>query len=224
MAKPTLGSRAKLKRLARYLLSYPRLVWRFTGERRDDEEVLDVFSDSDWAGDRRTRKSTSGGVAVLSGGTVKSWSSTQGTIAMSVGEAEYYAMVKAAAEALGMQSLARDLGYDLRVRLWVDSTTAQAIVARLGLGKVRHMEVKYLWAQEAYRAGRFDVQKVKGEENPADINTKPKSGGEMSVQLGAIGGCLIKRSTEEGPWEKLVGGPKVSWADAWEQEEDDEEG
>ena len=54
---------------------------------------------------------------------------------MSSGEAEYYAMVKAAAEGLGIQALAKDLGIDMKVRLWVDSTAAKAIVARIGLGR-----------------------------------------------------------------------------------------
>ena len=83
-------------------------------------------------------------MAALAGGLLKSWSSTQGTIAMSSGEAEYYALVKAAAEALGIQALAKDLGLAMKIRLWVDSTAAKAIVARIGLGKVRHMGVKQI--------------------------------------------------------------------------------
>ena len=71
---------------------------------------------------------------VIDGGTVKHWSSTQATIALSVGEAEYYALVKAATEALVMVALGRDFEYDLCLRIWVDSTTAKAIVTRLGHG------------------------------------------------------------------------------------------
>ena len=39
---------------------------------------------------------------------------------MSSAEAEYYAMVKASAEALGIQALAADLGWVVRFRLCVD--------------------------------------------------------------------------------------------------------
>ena len=80
------------------------------------------------------------------------------SIALSVGEAEYYALVKAAAEGLGIQSLARDLGIELTLRLWVDSTIgnrlshrlgqgaiASRIGSRIGLGKVRHIFTRYLW-------------------------------------------------------------------------------
>ena len=191
MSKPTSRSEKKLKRLARYLLEYPRLTWRFVkNDKSNGSDYLDVYPDSDWAGDKVTRRSTSGGMAVLD------WSSTQGTIAMSSGEAEYYALVKAAAEGLGIQSLAKDLGIDVTVRLWVDSSAAKSIVSRVGLGKVRHMEVKYLWAQEAHKMKRFEVRKIASAKNPADINTRPKSAAEMMSKLAHVGGYLSKRRSE----------------------------
>ena len=42
-----------------------------------------------------------------------------------------------------------DLGMDFKLRVWVGSKAAKVIVSRIGLGKVRHMAVKFLWAQEA---------------------------------------------------------------------------
>ena len=52
---------------------------------------------------------------VVDGGTVKHRSSTQATIALLVGEAEYYAFVKAAAEGLATVPLGRDLGYEFNL-------------------------------------------------------------------------------------------------------------
>ena len=118
---------------------------------------------------------------------MKHWSSSQASVALSVGEAEYYALVKALAEGLGLVSLGRDLGFEFRLRLWVDSNTAKAIVSRLGLGKVRHLEVRYLWAQEALRSKKFEVRKISGETNPADVLTKPLSASEMVAKLAAVG-------------------------------------
>ena len=192
MAQPRVSGEAKLKRMARYLLTYPKVVWKFRkGKEGVGDLVLDVYSDSDWAGCRRTRRSTSGGVAAIDGGAIKHWASTQGSIALSVGEAEYYALIKAAAEGLGMVALAADLGWEMGLRLHVDSNTAKAIVARLGVGRVRHMEVRYLWAQEAYRCKRFEVRKIAGEANPADILTKPMSAQEMEEKMGAVGGNFL---------------------------------
>ena len=88
--------------------------------------MLRVYSDSDWAGCKQSRRSRSGGIATLAGGIVKSWCNRQATVAMSSGEAEYYAIVKAGAEALGIQAVALDLGWDVRAKLFVDSSAARA--------------------------------------------------------------------------------------------------
>ena len=192
-------------------------MWRFVEADADIEDAaeatdLNVYSDSDWAGDKRSRRSTSGGVAVIAKGSIKSWSSTQGTIALSVGEAEYYAMVTAAAEGLALVALGNDLGFKFRLTLWVDSNAAKAISSRLGLGRVRHMEVKFLWAQEALRMKRFEVRKVLGTKNPADVMTKPMSAKEMQEKLAEVGAKLIRRTCQE-PYAK-----RSSWAD-WTEEE-----
>ena len=76
---------------------------------------------------------------MMGDGLVKTWSSIQTTIAQSSGEAEYYALVRAAAEGLGMQSVLRDMGWEMRVRLWVDSSAAKSIASTLGLGRVRRL-------------------------------------------------------------------------------------
>jgi hypothetical protein len=192
MSAPRESGWKRVKIMARYLAENPKLVWTFDGE-YSGKDLLEVSTDSDWAGDKRTRKSTSGGVASFSGQAVKSWSSTQGTIATSSGEAEYYALVKGAAEGLAIQALGKDLGIEMDLKLWVDSTAADSIVSRIGLGRVRHMEVKYLWAQEAHQNGRFKVGKVAGEKNPADVLTKPKSATDMNNKLATVGAEIIKR-------------------------------
>ena len=35
--------------------------------------------------------------------------------------------------------------------------------------KVKHIETRFLWIQDAIRAKRFSLKKVKTEENPADL-------------------------------------------------------
>ena len=130
---------------------------------------------------------------MMGDGVVKTWSSTQTTIAQSSGEAEYYALVRAVAEGLGMQSVMRDLGWEMRVRLWVDSSAAKSIASRAGLGRVRHLEVKFLWLQKVVRDRRLEVRKVHGADNPADVLTKPKSASEVVVVLPARHMSLIAR-------------------------------
>ena len=124
---------------------------------------------------------------LVDGGCVKNWSSTQATIAQSSGEAEYYAMVRAAAEAMSMQSIMKDMGWHSTITVWVDSSAAKSIASRVGLGKVRHMEVKFLWLQEVVKAKRVQIKKVAGDKNPANALTKPRSMRENQGLLRVVG-------------------------------------
>ena len=191
MAKPRQGAWKKMKRLARYLVGCLELEWWFGNIEEWELHKIDVFVDSDWAGCLKTRKSTSGGVVCLGGVGVKSWASTQATIATSSGEAEYYAIAKGAAEGLGMKAILKDLGVESSVSVYTDSTAAKGMGSRTGLGKMRHLEVKMLWIQEAVGRGVITLRKVDGKLNPADILTKPKGRYEIGEQLGRIGAQLV---------------------------------
>ena len=63
---------------------------------------IDTYSDTDWAGCLRTRKSTSGGCILRGKHLLKSWSKSHGLVALSSGESELYAVVKASAEGIGL--------------------------------------------------------------------------------------------------------------------------
>ena len=91
---------------------------------------------------------------------------------MSSGEAEFYGCVRAASRAIGMQSLCQGLGKSVNLRVWSDSAAALGIMQRRGCGKVRHLETPTLWVQKALKDGRFQLAKVPGKSNPADLGTK----------------------------------------------------
>ena len=103
---------------------------------------------------------------------VQHYSQTQATVALSSGEAELQGICKGASKALGLQSLARDLGIDLSLNVVPNTTAAIGICRRRGLGRIRHLAVADLWVQDRVRAGDFCLTKVKGAENPADCLTK----------------------------------------------------
>ena len=72
-------------------------------------------------------------------GLFETWSTTQSVIAVSSGEAEYYAALKGANMALGFRSMAADLGEEIKVVLRSDSSAALGIGGRQGLGKLRRL-------------------------------------------------------------------------------------
>lgn len=93
---------------------------------------------------------------------VRGWPTNQAVIALSSGEAEYYAALKGASSALGYQSMLRDIGMHATVTLHSDSSAARGIIHRAGLGKLRHLETRYLWLQSAVAKKRLQVRKVNG--------------------------------------------------------------
>ena len=116
------------------------------------------------------------------------WSTTQQVIAMSSGEAEYYAMVKAASQALGLRALLADLGIKppkakMGIVVKTDATAAQGIAARRGLGQVRHIEVAQLWLQQKVTKGEIIVEKVLGTKNTADALTKYVDGETLNRHM-----------------------------------------
>ena len=141
------------------------------------------------------------------GGVVKTWSSTQATVALSSGEAEYYALVRAAAEGLGMRVLMADLGWEAGLKVWVDSSAAKSMASRVGLGRVRHVAVKLLWLQDVVRRGELVVGKIWGKSNPADWLTKPTSAAMIKPTLQSWGLDLWHHRQEEWRprWADLVG-------------------
>ena len=103
---------------------------------------------------------------------IKAWSSTQASVALSSGEAEYYGLVRGVGIGLGIQLLYRDAGLPLKLRAWTDSSAAMGVAKRQGLGKLRHLECQSLRLQQQLRRGEFALHKVAGGTSPSDLFTK----------------------------------------------------
>ncbi len=104
MSKPEVQDWRAAKRLARYSqvgcagVQVPGLA----------EEVV-VWSDTEFAGCGRTRRSAAGGVVTLGSHCIKSYSRMQETVELSSCESKFYGIMKAATVGLGVRSLLKDL-------------------------------------------------------------------------------------------------------------------
>ncbi len=184
MAKPMVGSWKRMKKIARYLVNRKRVIWHFNWQ--DHTYKSHVCGDSDWGGRMGSRKSTSGGVWMIGGHCIKTWSVTQGAYALSSAEAEFYAMIEAVLRAKGLRNLAVEVGFtDLEniVHIGTDSSAAKSFVGRQGLGKMKHLEIRDLWLQKEVNEGKVVVHKVLGTENPSDLGTKILNAAEISERL-----------------------------------------
>ena len=170
VANPTEGNWLLMKRLGRYLKGNPRLVQMFRWQCAT--RALHTYTDSDWAGDKIIRKLTSGGIVFRGMHAIKSWSSNQTAIALGSAEAELYALLKGASQAIGLTSMGHDFADELAAGVWSDASAAIAISQRSGLGKLRHIQTQYLWLQERVCAKELKLNMVLGTSTPADMLTK----------------------------------------------------
>ena len=144
-----------MKKVARYLITRERVVLNFKWQGEPKETYL--RTDSDWGGDEKDRKSTSGGVFGIGDHCIKTWATTQQAVALSSAEAEFYAMIEGVTRAKGLLSLAVELGFkglSNVVKLGTDNSAAKSFVSRRGLGKMRHLETRDLWLQKRLMMGK----------------------------------------------------------------------
>ena len=198
MSAPTRLHWLKLKRLVRYLAKYPTEVWKF--EIQDQPSDYCVYTDSDWASDRETRKSMSSFAEKFGEHLIETSCARQTVVALSSGEAEFYAMTRGAAAGLMSQQILQPIGFNkLDLSLLTDSTAAKGIANRSGSGKLKHLDIKDLWLQDVVRAKRLSIKKEPSASNWSDLGTKSLTGTRIGELLqimpltrrGIVVACLL---------------------------------
>jgi hypothetical protein len=164
------------KRVLRYLKHTQdyKLVYSTSG----NPDILG-YSDSDWAGDILSRKSTSGYIFLLAGGAVTWKSRKQQTVAISTTEAEYYAVSMAASEAIWL----RNFTLELTIPVPSIQRPIQLFCDNLGCvyftkdptdhGRLKHIEIRHLFIRDAVRRKYITVTHCRTHLQAADILTKP---------------------------------------------------
>ena len=107
MSTPMKSGWSVLNKIGRYLSGKPRLIMKFPWQTQ--QSLATSYTDSDWAGCRKSAKSTSGGIITMGSHMIKSYSRQQKVIALSSAEAELYAMVAASAETLAILHMPQTL-------------------------------------------------------------------------------------------------------------------
>ena len=172
----------KMVRLGRYLKNRPRV--RLWYKFQETPCQLETFSDTDWAGCGRTaavpREDTQVQDLI---------SSKRGA---KFGEAETNGLVRASAKTMGLISMYNDLGTHMNGVVLEDASAALAIVARRGLGKLRHQDTNYLWIQEKAAKGDLNFKKVAGVDNGADLFTKTLSWNETQSHIHKLSSQFVQ--------------------------------
>ena len=103
-----------------------------TYARQTSDATLQVYVDSDWAGDLLGRKSTTGVIVRRRKHLLRHMSCLQTLVALASGEAEYYALIRGACTSLGIQSRYQDWMIDVPIQIYSDNSAARSVARRRG--------------------------------------------------------------------------------------------
>ena len=196
MSSPT----KQLKDILRHLVSFLfgtkdlQLCLDFRGDdvglhncytQHGNEVHLEVYSDSDWGSNKQHRKSVSAGYICCGTALLYSSSRTQRVVALSSAEAEVYAASSTACDGILIGKLvAFCTGRNVVIHHLMDSAAARGILARQGVGRIRHLSCRILWLQQLVKQRSkvvpftdtpelfHLVSGVSGSNNIADLGTK----------------------------------------------------
>ena len=173
MADPGPAHWSGVKRILRYLQGTRNYGLVFVG---GEQDALLGYSDSDWAGDIITRRSTSGYVFQLGQSTISWCSKKQQTVAKSSTEAEYVALSIAVQEVIWLRRLLSDLCVDVSAATVMMEDNQGAIDLSKNPkhhGRTKHIDVSYHFTRERIATKEIKLKYVPSTENLADVMTKP---------------------------------------------------
>ncbi|XP_058449106.1 uncharacterized protein LOC131429072 [Malaya genurostris] len=161
------------KRVLRHLKGTADWKLRLGGLNKGD---LEAFSDSDWAGDPTTRKSTTGFVVFFAGGAVSWASRRQSCVSLSSMEAEYVALGETCQEVIWLRHLLEDLG-EKQKKATIIHEDNQGCLTFVQLEKTsrrsKHIDTKKCFIRDLCEREVIKLEYCPSEMMRADIFTKP---------------------------------------------------
>lgn len=177
------------QRVCRYLkgtIDYELKLSEQDNARREFE----VYSDANYAEDRENRKSNSGYVVRLFGGTIGWACKKQECVSTSVTESEIIALSVAAKECIGMKNLLNFLDEKVKEPMTIHEDNQGCIKNVTTIGRstlTKHIDTKYLYTKELIKKGIVQVTYCQSPENLADILTKPLGPQKTKALAGMMG-------------------------------------
>ena len=174
-SKPTTQHWSAVKRIMRYLKGTKALGLLYKNQ--DPNIQCSGYSDSDWAGDRTDRKSTSG-YCFLIGDDLVSWRSAKQTcVALSTAEAEYVALASAGQEAVWLKQMLVDLSAHCGttpISIFEDNQAALCLAKNpKDHRRTKHIDIKFHSIRDLVNSGQVTVNYCPSADMLADIFTKP---------------------------------------------------
>ncbi|KAL0844254.1 hypothetical protein Bca101_017500 [Brassica carinata] len=173
MSKPTMLHLQAVKRVLRYLRGTVDFgIWY----KRGGSGELSVYTDSDFAGDSDSRKSTSGYVFLMDGSAVAWLSKKPPIVTLSTTEAEYVAASVCACQAVWFKRILEELGHDARGSTVIqcdNTSTIKLSKNPVFHGRCKHIGVRFHFLRDLVNEGIIRLEHCGTTDQVADIFTKP---------------------------------------------------
>ena len=171
-SNPTQQHLKAAKHVLRYLSAtkHYRLNYGFS-----DETNFLGHSDSDWAGDKNDRHSTTGYVFLLGGGAICWASRRQPTVALSSTEAEYMAVTDASKQGIWLRTIFSDIGIDTNgpTPIHVDNQGCIDLTSNpVHHKRTKHIDIRHHFIRECVEDNTVEIIKIPTGENISDVLTK----------------------------------------------------
>ena len=143
---------------------------------KNTPEAIIGYSDADWAGDVKDRRSTSGNVFLLGGAAITWASKKQSSVALSTVEAEYMSLSVATHEAIWLRQLQEELGMkDAGPTLIYEDNQGAISMAKNPVfhKRTKHIQIRYHFVREAVEDEVITLEYCRTSEMLADSFTKP---------------------------------------------------
>lgn len=141
----------------------------------NDVTQIQAFSDADYAGDVKDRRSTTGYVLKLGSSTVVWGSQKQSCVALSTTESEYISASQTVKEIIWLSKLTSEL-FKRRLEtpiLHIDNQSTIRLIKNPEYHKrTKHIDIRYHFVREKFFENLFTVQYVTTKDQEADIFTK----------------------------------------------------
>jgi hypothetical protein len=141
-----------------------------------EDPQLVGFTDSDWANDQDSRRSTTGYVFCMAGGAISWKSRRQPTVALSTTEAEYMAACDATREAVSWRAFLSEIGFDVSTPTTMFSDNQGCIALAKNPehhARSKHIDIRHHYVREQVALGTVMFEYIPTDDMVADVLTKP---------------------------------------------------
>lgn len=148
------------------------------------------YTDADHARDIETSLSVTGYAFMLGNGVVTWKSQQQSRVALSTSESEYVALCEGTKEAMWLRDLLDDIGFGQNqgtTMLCDNLSTVRWVKNPQQHHKTKHINKKLHFVRESQRLGDIQLDHVSGEDELADVLTKPLSAIKFNSNIARLG-------------------------------------